>query len=50
MNTTFSGANTRHSTRAGTSRGNRGQIDNTANMPGILSTLELRRLVAEMID
>jgi hypothetical protein len=50
MSTTFSGASTRHCTRSGTSRGNHGHIDNTATMPGLLSTLELRRLVAEMVD
>lgn len=50
MNNTFSGANSRHFTRSGTSRGTNGHADLNANMPGILSTLELRRLVAEMVD
>lgn len=50
MNNTFSGANARQSDRSGTSRSNRGHVDNNANMPGILSTLELRRLVAAMVD
>ncbi len=50
MNYTFSGASKRHSSRPGTSQGNHGHIDSKFDLPGILSTLELRRLVAEMVD
>ncbi|WP_338242504.1 hypothetical protein [Aurantiacibacter hainanensis] len=50
MNNTFSGADKRQSNRPGTSQGNHGNIDNNSNLPGILSTLELRRLVAAMVD
>ncbi|WP_162925277.1 hypothetical protein [Aurantiacibacter odishensis] len=50
MNNTFSGADARQPNRSGTSRSNHGYVDHNANMPGILSTLELRRLVAAMVD
>ncbi|WAT17857.1 hypothetical protein OZN62_13220 [Aurantiacibacter sp. MUD11] len=50
MNHTFSGASKRHFTRPGIGQGNRGQIDSKSDLPGILSTLELRRLVAAMVD
>ncbi len=50
MNYSFYGASTRHSTRPGNRMGKRGHIGSQLDIPALLSTLELRQLVAAMVD
>jgi hypothetical protein len=50
MNYQFSGANMRHSTRPCISKGKHGHMVSQLAIPALLSTLELRQLVAAMVD
>ncbi|WP_427968831.1 hypothetical protein [Altererythrobacter sp.] len=46
----FSGANTRRSTSPGMSKGNQGHSGGQSDLHALLSNLELRQLVAAMVD
>jgi hypothetical protein len=50
MKYSFSGASKRHFTRPSISEGKRGHIGSHLDIPALLSTLELRQLVAAMVD
>ncbi|MEL1251559.1 hypothetical protein [Aurantiacibacter gilvus] len=50
MNTIFAGAHKHQNTLPCESKGPQAQTGNQSSFPALLSTLELRRLVAAMVD
>lgn len=50
MNYNFSGASKRHTNFPGTRAGCNGRMAGQQSSPAFLSPMELRRLVAEMVD